>query len=113
MYNTLTYFRNPSYYLYLNIIQIARKQNVGRGKKCAIKKDSHDKMRNLLGPMFTACGGSPHHVIELSEKEVSNMKSNSIHLSGIKFEKEAIKGPKIASYNTIIYGSKVKHAIIN
>ena len=94
MYNTLTYFCNPSYYLYLNIIQIARKQNVGRGKKSAIKKDSHTKMRNLLGPMFTACGGSPHHVIELSKKEVSNMKINSIHLSSVKFEKKVSRDLK-------------------
>lgn len=70
-------------------------------------------MRNLLGPMFSTCGGSPYHVIELSDMEVKNMKCNSIHLSGVKFDKESIKEPKIASYSTIIYGSKVQIAIIN
>ena len=54
------------------------------------KKKDNNKKHSTLSSFFLNNIGLPHVVIELSNKEHSDMKHNSIHLSGIKLTDKLI-----------------------
>ena len=75
------------------------------------KKDLNSKYSNLSS-FFLNNKGLPHVVIELSKKEHSDMKHNSIHLSGIKLTDKCICYDDIGNPGKFV-NSTIKNTNIN
>ena len=57
-------------------------------------------------------GWSPHYLLRLSAKEISNIKDNTITLQYINCHKDASKGPSIASCGSTQYVSNITPSIV-
>ena len=63
-------------------------------------------------PLFDRSDARPHYLLELSAKELSNIKDNTITIQGISFYKDTSNGPIITSYISIQYGSNLTPSIM-
>ena len=82
-------------------------------EKSAIIKHLHQQtIHNTIAPLFPMSGGIPLHLSELSGKEISNMKDNTITLQGIIFHKDTLKVPNIAYYSSTQYVSNITPSIV-
>ena len=69
-------------------------------------------MHDTIVPVF-ATGKLPHYLMDLSEKEVSNMKHIGIKLRGIIINKDTTKGPILSSYSSVQYQCNIQPCINN